>query len=291
MEQKNNNFKFPNFRELITENMISNIREVEYFADSQYSQLEIRGTLEFFTKRYVKQLFDFMIIDETKIIADVGTGFGWLPMAFAYSTNSQLIAIDLNKERLKAGEKIARILGIEQKIDWRSGSLGELPLNDQEVDVVYCIEVLEHVKKSSSALLDLARVTKNLMVFTTPNLWFPVISHDTRLPFCHWLPIPLRIKYSKLFKINCSVHNLFWSPFSLKKHMKGFKPVSKWLHYSSYSRFKETFPFYLPYNKGKYISNLSLIKKAYYNLISKLGIISHYFAPSLSYVLKKNPKC
>jgi 2-polyprenyl-3-methyl-5-hydroxy-6-metoxy-1,4-benzoquinol methylase len=41
--------------------------------------------------------------------------------------------------------KIAYILGVENNIDFRTGRLGCLPLDNNEANVVYCIEVLEHV--------------------------------------------------------------------------------------------------------------------------------------------------
>jgi len=244
--------------------------------------------LDFYTNRYVKQLFNFTTPNEDTIIADVGTGFGWLAIAFAYCTDSKIIAIDENEERLKAGRQIANILGVEHKIDWRVGSLGKLPLDQKEAHIVYCIEVLEHVYRAAGAIQDLCRVSSEFMIITTPNLWFPIIAHDTQLPICHWLPIPIRKVYAKLFKRQDRENdNLFWSPYSLKKNMPGFKPVSKWLHYASYKNHKDTYPFYLPYGNGKYVSGMGKNKKLYYDLVSKFGMLSHWILPSLAYVFKR----
>ncbi|WP_019503545.1 bifunctional 2-polyprenyl-6-hydroxyphenol methylase/3-demethylubiquinol 3-O-methyltransferase UbiG [Pleurocapsa sp. PCC 7319] len=282
------NFQAPKYKQLIANTMLEDIRKVEYYAQSQYRDLDIVETLKFYTNRYVKQLFDFASINSNTVILDVGAGFGWLSMAFAYSTEAKIIAIDLNETRLNAGKKIANILGIEDKIDWRIGALGDLPIKDQEADIVYCIEVIEHVYKSKAAIYDLSRVTKDLVIVTTPNLWFPIIAHDTQLPFCHWLPISWRKRYAKLFdRHKREIDNLFWSPYSLQKELKEFKPISQWLHYTSYQKFKDTFPFYLPYGTGKYLNKLSLSKKLYYDIISKLGIYSHWFLPSLAYVFKR----
>ena len=98
----------------------------------------------------------------------------------------------------------------------------------------------------------------------------------------------MRKPYAKLFgKDAGETDNLFWSPYALRKNMAGFKPISKWLHYSSLQRFKETFPFYLPYGDFHYVNGLGKAKKLYYEIASRFGIYSHYLTPSLSYVFKK----
>lgn len=282
------NFQIPDYKKIVSKNMINNIRKVEYFKQSQYSDLEIAETLEFYTNRYVRQLLDFTSIGKNTIIVDAGAGFGWLSMAFAYSTEAQLIAIDADEFRLDAGKQIANILEVENKIDWRIGRLGRLPLNKKEANVVYCVEVLEHVYRDTGTIHDLCRVSNDLVIITTPNLWFPIIAHDTQLPFCHWLPIPIRKTYAKLFsRGTVENNNLFWSPYFLQKNMVGFKPISNWLHYSSLKKFRDTFPFYLPYGKGRYVNKLGYAKKIYYEIISRLGMYSHYMVPSLSYVFKR----
>ena len=281
-------FQIPQYKQLVSKEMLEEIRKVDFYTQSQYGNLDIPETLEFYTKRFVKQLLDFTSIDDKTVIADVGAGFGWLSMAFAYSTEAKLIAIDGDEARLNAGREIATILGIEDRIDWRTGLLGNLPVEDKEADVVYCIEVIEHVYRSKDAIHDLCRISNNLTVITTPNLWFPVVAHDTQLPFCHWLPIPLRKRYAKLFnRQDKEIDNLFWSPSSLQREFKDFQPISKWLHYASYDNFKETFPFYLPYGKGRYVPKLGSKKKMYYDLVSKLGIYSHSLLPSLAYVFQR----
>ena len=92
--------------------MINDIRAIAYFKKSQYSNLNIPDTLEFYTDRYVLQLFDFININKNSIIVDIGTGFGWLSMCFAFLIDAQIVAIDVDKKRLAAGKEIADILGV-----------------------------------------------------------------------------------------------------------------------------------------------------------------------------------
>jgi hypothetical protein len=166
--------------------------------------------------------------------------------------------------------------------------LGELPLQNGEADIVYCIEVVEHVYRNRAAIRDLCRVSRDLIVLTTPNLWFPAVAHDSRLPFCHWLPIWIRPTFARLFGRDGNENNLFWSPWSLAKNMKDFKRISPWLHYPSYQSFVDTFPFYLPYGTGERVDKIATMKRIYYHVISHLGTASHLLAPSLAGVFKRN---
>jgi 2-polyprenyl-3-methyl-5-hydroxy-6-metoxy-1,4-benzoquinol methylase len=282
----------PDYQALISDMAIRKVKDVRHFAQSQYRDLDIRQTLTFYHKRYVQQLTDFKgKIEDSTIIADVGAGYGWLAMAFAFSTNAKVIAIEPDEARLEAGKEISDILGVGEKIDWRVGSLEELPMEDKYADVIYCIEVLEHVYKSESAVHNLCRACKEWLIVTTPNLWFPIIAHDTQLPFCHWLPIPLRKIYARVFnRQDREIDNLFWSPYSLRKNMPDFRPVSDWLIYSSYKKHLETFPFYLPYGRGRWVKSMGLPKRMYYSVVSKVGLYSHWLVPSLSYVFQRQAK-
>ncbi|MFW6364709.1 MAG: class I SAM-dependent methyltransferase [Bacteroidota bacterium] len=185
-------FHKPDYNLLITNDHIEKIRNVEYVRNSQYAGLDIANTLEFFTKRYVQQAFDFIDIDSDTIVADIGTGFGWLPLAFVFSTEAKVIAVEPDKERLEAAKKIAQILGVSERIDWRVGGLGFLPLSDKEADVVYCIEVLEHVYRDKKAIPELRRVSgdyeMSLMVYAFFFFLTLYISTPLFLPFNFMFP-------------------------------------------------------------------------------------------------------
>lgn len=272
----------------ITEDQIFKIQQVKYYKESSYKILKIRETLEFYFKRYVYQLNDFIVLSDKTFILDIGAGFGWLSIAFAMTTPVTILAIEIDGERLKAAKKIARILNIENRIIWIIGKLGDLPLKDRAIDVGYCIEVIEHTYRDPSVLEDLRRVADELLIITTPNLWFPIIAHDTSLPFCHWLPIPLRKFYAKLFnRVDRELDNLFWSPKKLEKALPNFQRTSTFSHYSTYKKYLDTFPFYNPYGSFKYEFKLSIAKKIYYRLIPKTKKMGNYFTPNLASVFKR----
>lgn len=266
------------------------IRKVPHFADGAYATLPIAETLEFYAKRYVRQLPKFRALDSSTVIADIGTGYGWLAMAFAAYSPVQVIAIEMDAERLAAGRKIAEILGLADRITWMAEPLGRISLADRSVDVAYCIEVLEHVQRNPAMVADLKRLPRDLLIVTTPNLWFPVIAHDTRLPFCHWLPLPLRRVYARTFgRDKAENDNLFWSPLGLDRRLEGWKPVASFLHYASLDDYIATYPFHLPYvgGGGGYQQGVGRAKLAYYRLAARLGPLSRYVMPNLAMVWKR----
>ena len=259
------------------------IRRVPHFCESGYRDLDVAGTLEYFRDRFVRPLTAQVALDASHTILDVGAGYGWLAIALAQETDCAIIAIDADEARIEAARRIAEILGIGDRIEFLGASLGQLPLKDQAVDVTLCVEVLEHLNCDSRAPLDLARVTRDHLLVTTPNRWFPVIAHDTRLPICHWLPLPMRRVYAQLMnRADGEMDNLFWSAPQLERYLPGFRRSSRWMHYRSISDFFETYPHYQPYGGGVQIRNVPALRKAYYNMVAPLGRASRYVLPTLA---------
>jgi SAM-dependent methyltransferase len=278
---------------LVPDVMVEEVRRIPHIRDGRYARIDVRHALDFYTRRYVAQVADFVDLAPGTAVADCGAGYGWLAMAFAMTTTAHAIAVEPDSLRLEAGREVARLLGVEDRIDWRIGGLGSLPLCDSEADVTYCIEVLEHVHGSRRAVADLARVTRDLLIVTTPNLWFPIVAHDTRLPFCHWLPIPLRRVYARLCgRSRCELDNLFWSPRSLERQLPGFRRVSRVLHYTSVEKCLATYPCWLPYGEvaDRFLPGVGWGKRTWYRIASLLGTRSHWILPSLAGVYRRTSK-
>jgi ubiquinone/menaquinone biosynthesis C-methylase UbiE len=264
------------------------IRDVPHFALSQYRDLDVKETIKFYLQRYVKQLRSYIDVKEHHTVADIGTGYGWLAIAFAMYTPAKIIAVDSDPERLEAANQIAEILGVEDRIEFVVGILGNLPFANRSIDITYCVEVLEHTQRSVPAAYDLQRITKQLIILTTPNLLCPVIGHDTSLPFCHWLPRELRQVYARAFdKLQSEHGNLFWSPTSLMRALPEFQVESNFLHYARYQDYLDTFPIYLPYNRGERRLKDGRLKTMYYLMASKLGRYSMFLLPSLACTLSR----
>lgn len=277
-----------NFEEAVSSDMSTAIRRVSHFRDSHYAGIDVAATLDFYYRRYVRQLAPFRQLEAHHVVADVGTGYGWLACAFAMAGH-HVVAVDIDAPRLAAAEEIAQILGCRSSIEFRNGGLGSLPLDDREAEVAYCIEVLEHVGRAEGSVADLARIAANNVVLTTPNRWFPVIAHDTQLPLCHWLPLPARERYARAFgRTDCENDNLFWSPPQLLRSLSDFTPVSQFLHYESLAAYRSTFPTYLPYGSGSWVESPGKKKMAFYSAIARFGSRSQWLSPSIAYVLERN---
>lgn len=263
------------------------IRDVPYFRDTQYAGLDVPATFDYFKRAFVDQI-RIRPLTAAHVLTDVGTGFGWLAMALALFTPAKVIAIEYEAIRLEAARRIADLLGLEGRIDWRVGSLQNTSLGDRESDVTFCIEVLEHVQRDPAAFAELARVTRHSLVFTTPNGAFPVIAHDTRLPGCHWLPMPLRDLYARACgRAAMQEGNLFWRPGDLRRHLAGFRRVSGFLNYASVEDYFRLYPFYLPYGSGSWRRAPSPTRKLYFGLVSRFGRATPYFLPSLAGIFER----
>jgi len=258
------------------------IRATSHFRDSQYVDLDVGATLDYFRCKFVDHSY-LQPLRPNHVIADIGCGYGWLAMAFAGYTSAKIVAVDPDEKRLDAAKTIADQLGLGDRISWRVGSAQAIPLEDQAADVTYCVEVLEHVYRDSRALDELNRVAGRYLVVTTPNAYFPAIAHDTCLPFCHWLPMNLRNVYARCFgRLHMQQGNRFWTSFDLDRHFHDFRRVSRFLHYKNVEDFFATYPFYLPYGRGEWRSKPPRMLKAYYSAVSLSGAMSHHFLPSLA---------
>ena len=274
----------------VSQQQVSAIRDVGHFKGSLYGELNIEKTLEFFQKKYIDVVSKhYRAIGPETVVLDVGCGYGWLSHALVMSTGCQVIAVEVDAKRLEAAQIIGRILETSHRVEWLAEPLGSLSLPDRSVDVLFAIEVLEHVDRNTAAFDDLARLVKDTLVITTPNLLFPIIAHDTRLPFCHWLPIRARKKYAQLAgRTSCENDNRFWSARDLDKNLKGFERVSNILHYPGWQEMQDVFPLYTPYRGSGYIDNGPTgVKRMYYRWASVLGSRSHYVMPNLASVYRR----
>lgn len=280
----------PDWERLFSDEQVERVRGFGNLHKGIYHGIDARHAFDFFARRYLASIGDFAEIGPGTVVADIGTGYGWLAMTFAMCTPARVVAVEPDARRLETARQIAAYLNVPDRIEWRVGALGGLPLEDREADISYCIEVLEHVRCAEGAVRDLVRITRDKLVVTTPNLFFPIIAHDTRLPFCHWLPVPARNAYARLFGREAMQEgNLFWSPIALDRALTGFRRVSRFLHHRSLRRYLESYPCHLPYGPGadRYVAGPGTGKRLYYGAVSCLGRRSCWLMPSLAGVFER----
>jgi 2-polyprenyl-3-methyl-5-hydroxy-6-metoxy-1,4-benzoquinol methylase len=206
----------------LTQEQIELVRKTPHFRDSHYASWDLQENLDFYTKGFVETLPDS--IKNGGTVADIGCGYGWLAISFALNTKATIYAVEPNEPRLVCARSIAKILGVEDRIIWLVGSIGNIPIPDKSVDAVFCIEVIEHISTDPSVIRDLARISRDRLVVATPNGLLPIVLHDTCLPFCHWLPNPLRNRYASLFgRAHLQDGNKFWTGWGVSRSIPDFK--------------------------------------------------------------------
>lgn len=269
-------------RHRISPEQMQAIKQVDHFNKSEYQSLDLNAVLNFYTVNFVDPLL--CLIDHPKAVADIGTGYGWLALAFALETNAKVIAMEYDASRLAAAQKIAAIMGVSEKIEWIVGSISQVPLEDRAVDAVYCIEVIEHTGVDRSFIRELARVTNDVLVITTPNKAFPAIHHDTSLPFCHWLPLRARNVYAAFFgRLSLQHNNYFWSPLTLLPALKDFQRVSRFLHFTTYAQYRKAKADAAEQRTGL----AEQCRERYFGLAAKLGRYSLFVMPNMASTFRR----
>lgn len=270
------------------------IRSIPHFQSSIYHDLDISATLNFFFRRYVAPIGKFIDISDSTVI-DCGAGYGWFTFAYLLAGGKKVIAIDIDERRLEASFDIAKILGMDNRIDYLVSPIHSIPLSRNFADFIVSIETLEHVGKDliKPSLYRLKEIASKGCLLTTPNKYFPVIAHDTRLPFAHWLPYNVRKIYSSLFgREEMNEKNDFLSPLDLVILFDKFKPATKCLTFDSFSDFYNHYPFYLPYGpeeNNRWQRKPSSFKSGYYRFASLVfGVNSFWVMPNMAHIFTRH---
>lgn len=266
------------------------IHSISYFRESIYRDLDISGTINFFMRRYIQPLSKTFDISNC-VAMDCGAGFGWFSIAYLMAGGKAVIAVDPDSERLEAAKKIAAALSVLNRMEFIVSPIQNIPLTTNQVDLFVSIETMEHVGKSNikPALERIKDITSQGVLLTTPNKFFPVVAHDTRLPLIHWLPPSRRKKYARLFgREQLDDGNDFISPLDIGILLDKFQPTSTCLTFQSFNDYQDHFPFYLPYGsdeKKRSVKRPSWRQSLYYRIASTLfGRHSYWVMPSLSHI-------
>lgn len=266
----------------LSDETIACIRGVDHFRNSEYARLDLNAVIDSYVHNFVEPLL--RVHPEPAVVADIGAGYGWLACAFALRTKARIVVVEYGEARLEAARKIAEILGVAGRMEWINASIASLPIPDRSVDAAYCIEVIEHTGVDPAYLRELARITRDVLVITSPNKLFPVIGHDTELPFCHWLPLPVRDVYARLFRrAHKQDNNLFWSPGRVFAALPDFRRTSSFLQFEDYEHYRTAQP-----HVGGRGGLLGLCKRMYFQAVAALGPYAIYVMPNIASTYRRN---
>lgn len=257
------------------------IRMIDHFRDSEYQRLDLDALVDEYMQNFVQPLI--ALAGAPRTVADIGAGYGWLAFAFALGTDADVTMMEYDAHRTNAARKIAAVLGVEHRIRWLVGSIASIPLADREIDAVYCVEVIEHTGVEEEYVAELCRIARDVLVITTPNKVFPIIKHDTVLPFCHWLPLRARDVYANLFgRRDQQQNNLFWSPVQLLRAVKGFERQSRFLQFSNHAQYREA-QRGAPARTGWF----DQLQSVYFTAVGYTGSLGIYLLPNLASTFRR----
>ncbi len=131
---------------------------------------------------------------------DIGCGGGFLAEQFA-RMGCQVVGVDPSASSLETARRHAVAQSLT--IDYRVGSGEELPVEDHSFDLVYCCDVLEHVRDLDRVIRETARALKpdGVYLFDTVN----------RTPLSRLLAIKLLQEWPRTRIFDTPVHE--WSMF------------------------------------------------------------------------------
>jgi SAM-dependent methyltransferase len=102
---------------------------------------------------------------EGRRVLDAGCGMGYGSAILAEAGATRVTGVDISAPAIEAARATAR--GAEFEV----GDIASLPLGDDSVDLVVCLETIEHVEEPERALDELARVLApdGLLLLSSPN--------------------------------------------------------------------------------------------------------------------------
>jgi ubiquinone/menaquinone biosynthesis C-methylase UbiE len=267
---------------------ISDTAYLRSFGGGMYRDLDIEGTLDYMRRRFVAPLSRHVEIKDATLL-DCASGFGWLSFAYLLSGGGRAILVDMDRQRLEAAREIATRLRVVGRCEFREARLQDIALGDDSVDIFASIETLEHVGRENIAacVATMTRLAKRAVLLTTPNFIFPMVAHDTGLPFAHWLPGALRRRYAKAAgRANMDHANQFLMPWDLKPLAAKFRPATAYQTFDRLAEFDDFFPHYMPYGneeKRRHRAAPKAGQRAMLALLGKLlGPYSFTLAPNLA---------
>ncbi|NVJ71191.1 MAG: class I SAM-dependent methyltransferase [Alphaproteobacteria bacterium] len=236
----------------LPEAQLEAINKVEGFTTNEdYNALSVVDTLRYMAVMYVEAIASRLDISSARL-CDCGGGFGWLAFAFLLRGGQHATIVEPHAGKLQAAREIAKILQLADRCTFIDQELQSLDLEDRSVDVFACVETLEHVGKANiiPAVKNIERITKCLIVLTAPNQLSPLVAHDAKVPFSHWLPIGWRKTFCHLFGVKYEAFNHFPGPWHLRPFRERFKPETRVLVFDTYKEWVNHYPVYSPYGGG-----------------------------------------
>jgi demethylmenaquinone methyltransferase/2-methoxy-6-polyprenyl-1,4-benzoquinol methylase len=176
--------------------------------------------------RWRRALVERIVAAEPHRVLDVATGTGGVAIALARRTHADIIGVDLSEAMLDRGRRRVRAVGLDGRIELRTGRAEELPFQNAAFDAVSFTYLLRYVRDPVATLAEMARVLRpggvlaGLDFCVPPNpFWRLGWSAYTRLG------LPLAggllggrpwLEVGRFLGPNISAHHRTWPPSRLR---------------------------------------------------------------------------
>jgi len=127
-----------------------------------------------FAKQVVNIMKTFNMKEKYKIV-DIGCGPGLLLFEIKnLNPNLQLIGVDPSEVMLNAARNKAEKLGLGDS-EFKKGYAEEIPLSDNEIDIVVCFNSLHDFKSAEKTIKEVSRILKNngILILKDKNGSYP----------------------------------------------------------------------------------------------------------------------
>ncbi len=148
---------------------------------------------------------------------DIGCSSGIVSTAMAPRFTS-MVGLDIDKLALSDIEPAH-----DQKSVFLLGDAMQMPLKEETFDMIFCLQVYEHVPDDERMMSEIFRVLKpgGYVIFSGPNRLFPIEPHYF-LPFLHWLPAKLADRYLRVTGKGSSYYERSRSYWGLRRLVRDF---------------------------------------------------------------------
>lgn len=176
--------------------VLTNLKGLEGHYQEQilYFEKEIKNSsfcsLEEWQKSYLRRFDRCISLSKRNVIADIGTGSGYMAIELAKRGNI-VLACDLNLRGLIKLKKISEKLNLDKNLFLFACSAEELPIKSSLVDVFILNAVLEHLPKEELAIKEINRICKSkaygfvsvplCLKYIWPFFWPINIVHDKKI--------------------------------------------------------------------------------------------------------------
>jgi len=142
--------------------------EKKGFAEGFWSKDEIKEVFLDEQRRYMWNrdywgsiMLPLFALKPDSVILDVGCGLGFVGQSLAeFIPHGKVIGVDLDPQLIEAARKRVKEGGFEAVFDYRVGSVYELPVEAESVDLSICQCLLMHLEEPLKAVLEMRRATK-----------------------------------------------------------------------------------------------------------------------------------